>query len=110
MEGVKILNEVGPMSEGIWIGIGMFVLIGIFTLIWGLTSVDLDRKGKIGMTLLSLVPFAVAITLFFTNYLSPMKYEVVVDDNVRLSEFEEEYEIVEKRGKIYVVEERENGN
>ena len=37
-----------------------------------------------------------------------MRYEAIIDDNVKLSEFEEKYKIIEKRGGIYVIEEIEN--
>ena len=108
MEGVRILNEISSISEDVWISIGLFILIGIVVLLYGLTSCDFDRRSKIGMSLVSLVPFIIAIIVFFTNYLSPMKYEVIIDDNVKLVEFEEKYRIIERRGNIYVVEEREN--
>ena len=34
-------------------------------------------------------------------------YEVMIDDDVSLNDFNEKYEVVEQRGKIYVVQEKE---
>ena len=60
--------------------------------------------------LLSLIPFVIAIILFFTEYTKPIKYEAIIDDNVKISEFEEKYKIIKKRGDNYVIEENEDGN
>lgn len=108
MEGVKILNEISPMTAGVWVSIGYFVFIGVGFLIWILVGSDIDKKGKFILILIDLLPFLFATILFFSEYKSPMKYEVIIDDNVKLTEFEEKYEIVERRGNIYVVEECEN--
>lgn len=37
-----------------------------------------------------------------------MKYEAIIDDNVKISEFEEKYKIIKKRGDIYVIEKVES--
>ena len=108
MEGVKILNEIGPMSGGAWIAIGSFVFMGIVSLIGILIDTNLDKKGKFVSILVCILLFAFAAILFFSTYTSPMKYEVIVDDNVKLTEFEEKYRIIERRENIYVVEERES--
>ena len=48
--------------------------------------------------------------LFYTRY-APKKeetyHEAVVSDNVSLKEFREKYEIVEQRGELFVIKERE---
>ena len=49
-----------------------------------------------------------SLFIFFLQYTSPMRYEAIIDDNVKLSEFEEKYKIIEKRGDIYVIEEIES--
>lgn len=106
MEGVKILNEISPMTAGIWFSCGIFVLVGIGALILIFSTLDRGERGI--PSLICILPFAFAAILFFTKYTSPMKYEAIIDDNVRLSEFEKKYEIVEKRGDIYVIKERES--
>lgn len=105
MDGVRILNEISPMSAGIWVSIGLFVAIGILSLFIGIPV--FDKGQRIVPILVSLIPFLIAIILFFTEYTSPIKYEATIDDNVKISEFEKKYEIVEQRGDIYVIKERE---
>ncbi len=110
MEGVRILNEISPMSAGVWFRIGVSFLVGIIYLIYVLTSSWLGIAEKIKFALFSLLPFLVGIALFFSAYIAPMKYEAIIDDDVKMSEFEEKYKIIKKRGDIYVIEEIENGN
>ena len=43
-----------------------------------------------------------------TNEIEYIEHEVLVDDSVSLTEFNEKYGIVNQKGKIYVV--REKGN
>lgn len=108
MEGVRILNEISPMSAGIWVSIGLYVAIGILSLFMGIPV--FDKGQKFVPILISIIPFVIAIVLFFTTHTSPMKYEAIIDDSVKISEFEEKYKIIEKRGDIYVIEEIENND
>lgn len=102
MEGVRILNEISPMSAGVWVCIGLFIAIGVVSLF---TEIPVFDKGqKVIPILVSLIPIVIAVILFFTEYTSSMKYEAIIDDNVKISEFEKKYKVIEKRGDIYVIE------
>lgn len=107
MDGVRILNEISPMSADIWFLIGSFLAIGILLL---LSIITLDKGSRFIPILVSLILFVIAIILFFTEYTSPIKYEATIDDNVKISEFEKKYEIVEQRGDIYVIKESESND
>lgn len=107
MEGVRILNEIRPMSADIWFLIGSFLAIGVILL---LSIITLDKGSRFIPILVSLILFVIAIILFFTEYTKPMKYEAIIDDNVKISEFEKKYKIIKKRGDIYVVEEIESND
>lgn len=108
MEGVRILNEISPMSAGIWVLIGLFFAIGILSFFIVISA--FDKGQRVVPILISIIPFVIAIVLFFIGYTKPMKYEAVIDDDVKISEFEKKYKVIEKRGDIYVIEEIENGN
>nr|DAI08167.1 MAG TPA: hypothetical protein [Caudoviricetes sp.] len=108
MEGVRILNEISPMSAGIWVSIGLFIAIGNLSLFIGIPV--FDKGQRIVPILVSIIPFIFAVVLFFTEYIKPMKYEAIIDDNVKISEFEKNYKIIEKRGDIYVIEEIERND
>ena len=103
MEGVRILNEISPMSAGIWVSIGLFLSIGIASLFS--VIIIFDKGERVVPILVSLIPVVISVILFFTEYTSPIQYEAIIDDNVKISEFEEKYKIIERRGDIYVIEE-----
>ena len=105
MEGVRILNEISPIS----VSFGVLLVLFVFG-IWSLFVVIsiFDKGHRVVPILVSLIPVVVSILIFFLQYTSPMKYEAIIDDNVKLSEFEEKYKIIEKRGDIYVIEEIES--
>lgn len=105
MEGVRILNEISPISVNIGI-ILIFFALGIASLFS--VFIIFDKGKRIVPILVSLIPVVVSIIIFFLQYNSPMRYEAIIDDNVKISEFEEKYKIIEKRGDIYVIEEIEN--
>ena len=108
MEGVRILNEISPMSAGIWVSIGLFLSIGIASLF---SVIIISDKGeRVVPILVSLIPVVVSIILFFVEYTSQPQYEAIIDDNVKISEFEEKYKIIKRRGDIYVIEEIESND
>ena len=96
------------MSAGIWVAIGLFVAIGILSLFIGIPI--FDKRQRIVPILVGLIPIVISIIIFFLQYTSPMRYEAIIDDNVKISEFEKKYKIIEKRGDIYVIEEIESND
>ena len=106
MEGVRILNEISPMSAGIWVSIGLFLSIGIASLFS--VIIIFDKGERVVPILVSLIPVVISIIIFFVEYTSPIQYEAIIDDNVKISEFEKKYKIIERRGDIYVIEEIES--
>ena len=105
MEGVRILNEISPISVSIGILLVLFVF-GIASLIFVIPI--FDKGHRVVPILVSLIPIVVSIILFFLQYTSPMRYEAIIDDNVKISEFEEKYKIIKRRGDIHVIEESES--
>ena len=107
MEGVRILNEISPISVSIGIILVLFAL-GIVSLF--VVIIIFDKGDRFEPILVSLIPVVISISLFFVQYTSPMRYEAIIDDNVKISEFEEKYKIIERRGDIYVIEEIESND
>ena len=105
MEGVRILNEISPIS----VSIGVLLVLSVFGIAALFSAIIIFDKGeRIGPILISLIPIVISVIIFFLQYTSPMRYEAIIDDNVKVSEFEEKYKIIEKRGDIYVIEEIES--
>ena len=116
MDGVTILNQYEVVSAtsfswpSFWI---VFVVIAIFVAIFAFASVSRDHDWKCALIICAVaIPIgAGAFGLLAGKVVCPepteyeTRYEVSVDDTVLMQEFYEKYEVIEQRGKIFVVRE-----
>lgn len=111
MDGVTLLNTV-PTEEqwNIWICIAVGALCGALVAF----MYSIIEKPDCSEFVLAAVCFSVAgciVGSFFCAannfFLAPERYEVIVSDDVSMNEFIERYDIVEKNGQIYTIEDRE---
>lgn len=113
MPGVEILNttihykEVMPTWVLIVI-IAIIVIPAVASLIGEIQ--DKDLLSTIGH--ISLI-FGLCVALVMgtkirqtTNQIDYIEYEVLVDDSVSFTEFNEKYEIVSQKGKVYIIREK----
>lgn len=112
LEGITVLNQT-PVMEGIisgWImltlligGLGLFVTclicdsnhIRVGTIICGVLCV------------LCLVAFFILALWWPTEPSGRYRYECTIDESVSMTEVYERYEVIEQRGDIWVLEDRE---
>ena len=115
MPGVEILNTTIHYKEVLptWVIIVIIAIIVIpaMAMLIG-SSVHSDLLFTIGGISL-ILGFVLALIMGSTirqttNEIEYIEHEVLVDDSVSLTEFNEKYEIVSQKGKIYVVIEKEN--
>lgn len=116
MDGVTILNTF-TATQGFHSVLGIvFIVVGaIFGANLGSTFTEVGSGWKILLknTLICASIFAVFIGCVFGIYttINPYReiprYEVTISEDVNLQEFEQKYEIIEQRGKIYVIQEKE---
>lgn len=107
MEGITILNsEVlmvphwGPIAVTILGAIGI-----ILSLFMDILDFDCD---VIKMLIISAsITLIGVISLFIFKVPYYTSYEVILEDSVSMNEFFDRYEILEQRGQIYVVKEKE---
>ena len=113
MPGVEILNTTIHYKEVLptWVIIVIIAIIVIpaMAMLIG-SSVHSDLLFTIGGISL-ILGFVLALiigvtTRQTTNEIEYIEHEVLVDDSVSLTEFNEKYEIVSQKGKIYVVREK----
>ena len=115
MPGVEILNTTIHYKEVLptWVIIVIIAIIVIPAVASLIGEIkDNDLLSTIGR--ISLI-FGLCVALLMgtkirqtTNQIDYIEHEVLVDDSVSLTEFNEKYEIVSQKGKIYVVREKEN--
>lgn len=115
MPGVEILNTTIHYKTALptWVIIVMVVVIAIPLLIAFIGLIrDDDFLRLLGFTCF-IVGAAIAALIGIsalkpTDKIDYIEYEVLVDDSVSFAEFNKKYEIVNQKGKIYIV--REKGN
>lgn len=108
MEGLIVLTSEVVYNMPIWaelmcyIGLVLVVLY-LFLYIFDVrTLVPLAGIGGIGLIFLGAL-----LGLIFQQPLYT-KYEVTFTDTISLAEFNEKYEVLDQREKIYVIKEKEN--
>lgn len=115
MPGVEILNTTIHYKEVLptWVIIVIIAIIVIpaMAMLIG-SSVHSDLLVTIGGISL-ILGFVLALIIGSTirqttNEIEYIEHEVLVDDSVSFTEFNEKYETVSQKGKIYVVREKEN--
>ena len=114
MNGVEILNEYVVYTTPLWVYV-VIVLAVMGTIIFAgsmdCCTSDAGQWICYVCTILCILTFAVfgVLTAFddcFKEY-SHTELKVTIDDSVSMTEFLDEYEILDQEGKIYTVKERE---
>ena len=117
MEGVQILNQFEVVTKSVfnwqsfWIGLAIGAAIGLITaIIFGWNEADWAAF------FMALPLFTVIIGLFVGLFAGAVlakkpvawetQYEVSINEEVNMQEFMDKYEIVETRGAIYTVREK----
>lgn len=115
MPGVEILNTTIHYKYALptWAIVTMVAIIvipAIMTLIGKINSNDcLYVLGFVCLVIGAVIAALIGMSAPKpTDEIDYIEHEVLVDDSVSFSEFNEKYEIVNQKGKIYVV--REKGN
>ena len=111
MEGVTILNTVEKtvMANPTAIFFIIFLVAGIFLGIVALgISFNIHEKLFLTVTSISLVSLILAINIaIFGPCEKTIQYDVLIDDSVSMVEFNQKYEIIDQKGLIYVIIDRE---
>ena len=108
MEGLIVLTNEVVYSVPVWtefmcyIGLALIILCLFLYIFESWTLLSLAGIGGTGLVFLGLL-----LGLIFQQP-SYTKYEVTFTDTISLAEFNEKYEVLEQREKIYVIKEKEN--
>lgn len=108
MEGVTILNSYEYLTNASLIA-GITLLCAMFIILVLSVMVLCVMNKPTWVEFILMIVFAVGAII--CGCLIPEKkyetrYQVTVNDNVTMNEFQEKYEIIEVEGKIYTVKER----
>jgi hypothetical protein len=116
MEGVEILNQFEVVTksafnmQSFWITVGIVTLIGAIIGVFLFIFDECDCLVISSMLILFAVGGALIGILSGISFSTPTKYEtryqVTITDEVKMTEFNERYEILDQEGKIYTVREK----
>lgn len=105
----NIVTTTNPILNIIFIallviaGLGLlFIFIGITTNCAGISEIGLISLITAFILMVICIPINIATRVPDYNI-----YEVILDDSVSINEFMNTYEVLEQRGQIYVVKEKE---
>lgn len=114
MPGVEILNTTIHYKEALpsWAIIVIIAIIAIPMLIAVIGQISGSELMKylgisfliVGMSFAALIA---ATSQKPTDKINYIEHEVLIDDSVSFIEFSNKYEIIEQKGKIYVIREKE---
>ena len=117
MEGITVLSETqrGVCSwhwPALWICVAAFALIGALVFFF-----KFDRCISTFLDLIMCIVFFSLVGAVWgmlpAAYIPTSHetvYEVIIDDSVSMTEFIEQYEIVDQRGEIFTIKERGDGD
>lgn len=111
MEGVEILNQYEVVAETAFNWFWFWVTLGTVPIIC--IIVGIAEKDGLLLTILTIsgVIFGLILGVAFGGIsATPSKYEthyeVIITDEVKMTEFNERYEILDQEGKIYTIREK----
>lgn len=106
---INTLNTYTSLSPEFFYGfLGM--LVGIVCLIVTIATFkdrDIDKSFKVMLSTITLLFLLLSIFVLIDNSLKITYYEVSITDDMSFKEFNSKYEIVDQRGEIYTITEKE---
>lgn len=109
MEGVTILNTIESMNKNIGV-FSIYIIVMVLVISIGLFGINYFKDFNRILSVIIGIACAVLVVLLYI--LCPLfignantRYEVTVDENVKMKEFIEHYKIIEIRDDVFVVEE-----
>ena len=115
MDGVTVLNviEAKNISPFWLLPLIVLLIVGFILFIIGYYR-DKNQRRDTGRILVVLGSMLTLVGLFISPFVigsvletSNTRYEVTIDDSVSMKEFTEKYKVIENRGDIYTIEERQ---
>lgn len=114
MTGVTILNTIEVVITG---NIALGLIVGGFVgcALFGILLIVSSYNDNLFFTWLSGICCLISACCIVAGGFSSPKfhhyeYEVLIDEEVNLVDFYEKYDIIEKKGEIYVIKEKEEEN
>lgn len=109
MEGITILaTEIVTLGLPFWVAIivGLVIFFTIFAILWSFSKAPDDSDYTFGAFMGVIVLF-LFVLISIGTYKEETHYLMTIDETVSLVEFNKQYEIIDQKGEIYIVREKE---
>ena len=113
MQGIEILNKESVMIRNDRLAGIAFLLIGI-AFIWGCVATKVKNEifTSISIWIFGLCLFgALCVTIAYKEFKIPSdryQYEAIIQDDVSIHEVYKNYDVIEKKGKKWILEDKES--
>lgn len=108
MNGINILNQTDILTFTYWCGFACILLL-ISCIVFMLAAITFQSMGcfytSIALSIFFIMFLAIGST--FKEPTGKYRYEVTIDRTVSFIDMYEKYEIIEQRGNIWVLEDKE---
>ena len=116
LDGITVLNSFEVVSKTVfnWNGFWIGAIVGVFVCLIVCFIASSDIKEFLITFSIAFIFIGSLVGFFFGGAVmdKPKEYEarweVTIEDSVSMNEFYNQYEVVEQRGEIYVIKEKEN--
>ena len=111
MEGIEVLNEIKDACIPTWYIITIIIYLLIMILIGIFKKFKTIRGAAVYLVslLIGYLCILLICCILGKNNIY-YRYEVTIDENINKEEFIDKYKIIDKRGKIYVIEEKQKSD
>ena len=110
MDGVTILNQYTTFDMPIWVipVIVVLIICSISSVVLGSIAMD-NCNTNVGFALLTICITIIVgiIALPIVFHTESYEYEAIIDEDVSFTELNERYEIIDQRGEIYILRDKE---
>ena len=113
MQGIEVLNTIPPEKPINIFTASFYCILVLFWLFFIFAEIGSEGKSSNKNFLLSIIlavsigiMFGITITTIKNRNLNPERYEALIDNKIDFNEFYNKYEIINQRGKIYIIQEK----
>lgn len=106
VEGITVLNKIAVTGVPSWITLSAIILFTIGLLVFIVSLIADGPAWTAIISLVSLLVLVICSILDATIKTSEYRYECIIDDSVSYNEVVENYNIIEQRGNIWVLEDK----
>ena len=108
IEGIDILKKTRlyDFSTASWVSMIIFVLLGVtFLILFSMLYISNDSLFLV-LGIISIICAFIVPILLIEPIDNKFEYKVIIDDSVSINELYDKYNIIEKEGKIYTIQDK----